>query len=335
MWRRSEWELKRAVRAALFVATMLFVLLVLPDAARACWTLAPARLRIWWAEALAFTLVIGYLLIACVATFGSDQWQWQARAKRALDRIHSWALYACGRGLPVSLSIACILLLLSWMPHYLTWPWSRDEDTFCVLAMSWDRGILPYRDIRAYNFPGETYLFWLLGKVFGWGRTAPFYFVDSSCVVIFGLALVYWSRQRLGGVVPGLIAYLAFLSFYLNQAFEITGERDWHTVFLVSVGLLVSQAWPGKRSRRGVGGSVRDRICDPTTSGAVLARGRLVNHGDASRRGRKLVREGTSGPRMDRVVCGVLNGALVAGVGCGNWRRFDSWPAGSHLRRAL
>ena len=46
-------------------------------------------------------------------------------------------------------------MLASWALHYLTWPWCRDEDTFATLALSWDAGIRPYRDIRAYNFPGH------------------------------------------------------------------------------------------------------------------------------------------------------------------------------------
>src|SRR5262249_9073669 len=102
---------------------------------------------------------------------------------------------------------------------------------------------------RAYNFPGETYLFWLLGKIFGWGRTTPFYVFDSSCVVLLGIVLVSWSRRRLGAAVPGLIGYLAFLNFYLSQPFQNTGERDLHTAFLVGLGLMLSQAWPGRCSR--------------------------------------------------------------------------------------
>ena len=152
-------------------------------------------------------------------------------------------------GLAMAVGLVCLGFLTAWVPHYLTWPWSRDEDTFAVLALSWDRGILPYRDIRAYNFPGETYLFWGLGKVFGWGRTIPFYALDASCVVLLGGALVAWSRRKLDGALPGLVGYLAFLGSYLNLAFENTGERDWHTVFLVCLGLMVAQAWPGRLSR--------------------------------------------------------------------------------------
>ena len=167
------------------------------------------------------------------------------RARRGLAWVDSWVDWALPRGLMIALGVACVWLLAAWVPHYLTWPLSRDEDTFAVLAMSWDHGILPYRDIRAYNFPGETYLFWMLGKVFGWGRIVPFYAVDAGCVVVLGGVLVGWSRKTLGGILPGLVGYLAFLSFYLNQLFEITGERDWHTAFLMTVGIMILQAVPG------------------------------------------------------------------------------------------
>ena len=36
------------------------------------------------------------------------------------------------------------------------------------MAQEWDSGVLPYRDIRSYNFPGHIYLHWILGKLFGW-----------------------------------------------------------------------------------------------------------------------------------------------------------------------
>ena len=36
------------------------------------------------------------------------------------------------------------------------------------------------RDILAYNFPGQIYHFWALGKVFGWGRTVPLYAVKAT-----------------------------------------------------------------------------------------------------------------------------------------------------------
>ncbi len=191
------------------------------------------------------------------------------RARRGLAWVDSWVDWALPRGLMIALGVACVWLLAAWVPHYLTWPLSRDEDTFAVLAMSWDHGILPYRDIRAYNFPGETYLFWMLGKVFGWGRIVPFYAVDAGCVVLLGGVLVGWSRKTLGGILPGLIGYLAFLSFYLNQLFEITGERDWHTAFLMTVGIMILQA-VRTRSVAAVGIRADDRD-GPVNSAACRA----------------------------------------------------------------
>ena len=54
---------------------------------------------------------------------------------------YSLANYDLYRALSIILGIVCGVLLAAWVPHYLTWPWSRDEDTFSVLAMSWDRGV--------------------------------------------------------------------------------------------------------------------------------------------------------------------------------------------------
>ena len=77
----------------------------------------------------------------------------------------------------------------------------------------------------------------------------PFYVVDATCFVLLGLVLIAWSRRRFGGAAPGLIGYLAFMRFYLSQPFQTTGERDWHVAFLVCSALMLSQTWPGRRSR--------------------------------------------------------------------------------------
>lgn len=85
-----------------------------------------------------------------------------------LDRI---AAHAMDGWLSITAVAVCVALLATWVPHYLLWPWFRDSDTFATMAQSWAAGILPYRDIRGYNFPGAIYLFWMLGQVAGWGRT--------------------------------------------------------------------------------------------------------------------------------------------------------------------
>lgn len=207
--------------------------------------LLPQGVRNDWAEILALIVVSAYGLAQAM-----KRAEWLGpRTRDRLHRLDSVAEGVLWDGLAIVIGVYCGAYLITWIPHYLTWPWSRDEDTFAVLALSWDRGILPYRDIRAYNFPGETYVFWVLGKLFGWGRTLPFYAMDVSVLVALGLVLVAWSRQRLGGAVAGLIGYLAFLNFYLSQPYQMTGERDWHTALLVCLGLLVLQTWPGRAAR--------------------------------------------------------------------------------------
>jgi hypothetical protein len=117
------------------------------------------------------------------------------------------------RLLVTALAVVDGVLLASWIPHYLTWPWWPDLDAFAVLAQAWEVGLLPYRDMAAFNFPGQIYLMWALGKVFGWGRTAPFYALDAGLVVTLGLALVMWSRRRFSTVLPGLVGSTAFLGY--------------------------------------------------------------------------------------------------------------------------
>jgi hypothetical protein len=168
------------------------------------------------------------------------------RARLAVDRLTAWA-YPGRTGLVLGVVLAG--LVAAWVPHYLTWPWCRDEDAFAMTAMSWDRGILPYRDIRVYNFPGHIYLHWVLGKLVGWGHPSVFYAIDSATVIALGVALIAWSRRVLGLALPGLVGFAGFLWFYLGLEFELVAERDWHASFLAALGLLAAEAWPGWRGR--------------------------------------------------------------------------------------
>jgi hypothetical protein len=143
----------------------------------------------------------------------------------------------------------CAGLLFAWVPHYVTWPWCRDVDTFSTLALGWDLGTLPYRDILVFNFPGHIYLHWVLGKVFGWGRTVPFYALDAAGVVTLGIALAAWSRRMFGSVLAGLVSYVVFLSFYLGLEYELVAQRDWHATLLTALGLMAAEAWPGRSGR--------------------------------------------------------------------------------------
>ena len=198
------------------------------------------------------------LALACVAAFSVARrlattelaGKWVAdRARTGLRRLDVIADWALRGGLSRALALFCLGLLLAWIPQYLTWPWARDSETFAVLAQSWDHGIVPYRDIRTFNFPGAIYLALLLGKVFGWGHTLPLYAFDAGCVVVLGLVMVTWSRKRLGGAVPGLIGYLAFLNSYLSLRYEVIAQRDWYTALLLCLGLLFMQTWQGSRAR--------------------------------------------------------------------------------------
>jgi hypothetical protein len=46
--------------------------------------------------------------------------------------------------------------------------------------------------------PATTYLFWGLGKVFGWGCVPALYMADAALLVVLLATLVVWSRPRLG-----------------------------------------------------------------------------------------------------------------------------------------
>jgi hypothetical protein len=158
----------------------------------------------------------------------------------------------------VVVGLICLIQLLTWVPHYLTWPLWADHDVFATLARGWDAGLLPYRDLRCNQFPGEIYLFYGLGKLVGWGRSMPIYAFDVTAVIVLGMGLAFWSKRAFGQILPGIVGYLAFLSYYLELDFTQAAQRDWHTAFLAVLGVLILQIW-------------RAGILGPAISGALLS----------------------------------------------------------------
>jgi hypothetical protein len=151
--------------------------------------------------------------------------------------------------LSLVLGLVCLVLLTLWIPHYLTWPYWADHDVFANVARAWDRGVLPYRDVRLNNFPGTVYLFYVLGKLGGWGRPWAFYACDAALVVSLTILLPIWSRRTLGWFLPGLVGSLSFLRSYLSLDYCMTAQRDWQGPVCSVLGLLIVQAWPGRTGR--------------------------------------------------------------------------------------
>ena len=168
-----------------------------------------------------------------------------------VDRVATWGLDT----LPAVAAVACLVLIAAWLPLYLTWPINRDDDAFATLAMGWDLGVRPYRDARAYNFPGHTYLFWVLGRLFGWERiTVPYLAIDAAGTVALVMGLACWGRRRLGGALPGLVAALAVLRLSCNHMYGQAAQRDGHVGLLVALGLILIQTRPGRATRLGSAG---------------------------------------------------------------------------------
>lgn len=133
------------------------------------------------------------------------------------------------------------IMIASWLPAYLQWPWWPDLDAWATIAQGWDAGILPYRDVEIFNFPGQIEICWILGKLGGWGKTWPFYAFDAGLLIGFGGCLALWSRRVFGRALPGLLGWLATLSVYLNLDYAFVAQRDWQGPLLAISGLLMLQ----------------------------------------------------------------------------------------------
>jgi len=135
-------------------------------------------------------------------------------------------------------------MLATWLPHYLAWPWWPDADAWATMAQGWDSGMRPYRDVTCFNFPGPIYQSWTLGKIFGWGRTWPFYALDAAMLVGLGPLLAVWSRRRFDSALAGLVGWAAVVATYCSLDISLVAQRDWQGPLLVVSALAVVQAWP-------------------------------------------------------------------------------------------
>ena len=132
-------------------------------------------------------------------------------------------------------------LLAVWLPNYLRWPLFWDAEHFAQTAREWDAGVsLPYRDGTAYNWPGQIYLYWVGGKLLGWGRTAAVPLMDVLLLGSFGLGVLAWSRRCLGGRLPGALAWLGLVVFYLNCSFLLAGQRTWQAGLFAAAALMTA-----------------------------------------------------------------------------------------------
>jgi hypothetical protein len=168
------------------------------------------------------------------------------RSEPETDRLAGRLL---GGPLTAALLAIAGLQVVTWFPHYLTWPYWADHDVFATAARAWADGRLPYRETVGNNFPGSLYLFLLLGKVAGWGRPWVLYAFNAGLLLTFGAVLVGWSRRRFGTALPGAVGVLAFQSYYLGLDYSHAAQRDWQGPLAAVLGLLVLQAWPGRAGR--------------------------------------------------------------------------------------
>jgi hypothetical protein len=153
------------------------------------------------------------------------------------ERVLTWAALAVAGA-----------IFAAWLPNYLRWPLFVDADYFAQIAREWDSGIAPpYRDTLCYNTPGQIYLFWIAGKLFGWGRTAAVQLVDAALLVAFLGGLVAWSRRRFESALPGALAALGVMAFYAGCGYYVAGQRTWQAGLLGAGSILAAQALGGRR----------------------------------------------------------------------------------------
>ena len=244
--RRARWRLilSGSITAVVAVAA----LALLPSVLNLVLSFARTLLPWWFRAGAPFGLLFA---AAALLLIQPGRGRLGTRTAGFWRRVEEVSGRLTGGLLPAVASIVVVCELAAWAPHYLTWPWWVDTDHFALSALSWEAGILPYRDLLDFNFPGPIYIMWLLGKLFGWGRTWAVQGWDVACLLALGWALVAWSRKLFKSALPGLTGYLAVLYYYLGLDCSQVSQRDWSVPLFVALALLALQARPGRLSRLG------------------------------------------------------------------------------------
>jgi len=154
------------------------------------------------------------------------------------------------RGLSTVASVVLIGLAVLefalWLPQYLTWPWWADHDVFATMALGWNAGLRPYRDLVGNNFPGTIYFFWIVGRLAGWGNVVAYNAFDATLFGVLGLTTLLWGRRRFGVWLPGAVTLFTLVTYYIDLDFSMVAQRDWHAALFVALALIVLEVIPGK-----------------------------------------------------------------------------------------
>ena len=126
------------------------------------------------------------------------------------------------------LACVCLALLVTWIPYYLCWPWWPDLDAYAAMAQAWDAGEVPYRDLSAFNFPGQIYVFWMLGKALRLGPHGPDLRPRRDPAVDRRGRSSRLEPTQPRGILPGVVGYAASLQYYLGLSCSLVVQRDWH-----------------------------------------------------------------------------------------------------------
>lgn len=169
------------------------------------------------------------------------------RSKTLVNRWDRFAEWMLNGPLTVLFGIFSIVIVAFWLPGYLSWPLWADHDVFAVLAQGWSAGEQPYRDRPTTNFPGPIYQAWIFGHLFGWGGSRVVYALDAILLSALSIAIVVWSRRRLGWSLPGVLAVAILVSTHASRDFAHAAQRDWQAT---AYGLFAILAVAGRERPR-------------------------------------------------------------------------------------
>src|SRR5262249_48482750 len=127
--------MKRWPEAIVLAASAALAILWLPSLLESIYSL-PQGLRDHPVEWTAAVVGTGYVLASTLVRLinrGKLRAPWLASAH---DRSEIACTRLVDRGLLVFFGALAVIWLATWLPHYVSCPWCRDEDTFAVRAQT-------------------------------------------------------------------------------------------------------------------------------------------------------------------------------------------------------
>jgi hypothetical protein len=117
--------------------------------------------------------------------------------------------------------------------------WRYVHDSPLMIYSGWlvAHGAVPYRDFFDMNMPGNYFVMWAMGQIFGWNDLG-FRIFDLLCLASISVSTFFWIRQI--GKLPAVVAPASFALLYLGFGPKLSLQREYLALVPFTAMLMIS-----------------------------------------------------------------------------------------------